>query len=137
MAQLNIAHAGTSNMSENVSSYSVPAVNTDAATGLNETEYMWDKWSQYLGYYKKIPELKRAINAKAVWTVGKGWKTPDTETEITLEHIKGYGEDTFNTIIKNMIVTMHINGDAFAEIMRDEKSGRIINLKPLDPGTMK
>lgn len=136
MAQLNINNAATGNAETSVKNYSVPTINTDAANGLQETEYIWDKWSSYLGYYKKIPELKRAIDAKAVWTLGKGWKA-DIPTTVVLEHISGYGPETFNTILKNMLVTMHINGDAFAEVIRDEKTGELINLKPLDPGTIK
>lgn len=135
MAQLNINKAEIGNAESNVSNYSVPAINTDAASGLEETEFMWNNWSRYLGYYKKIPELKRAIDAKAVWTLGKGYKA-DIPTTVLLDHVIGYGEDTFNTVLKNMLVTMHINGDAFAEIVRAE-NGTLINVKPLDPGTMK
>ena len=47
----------------------------------------------------------------------------------------GFGVDTFNTILENMIRTYHISGDSFAEIIRDD-DGQLINLKALDPGTI-
>jgi len=145
MPEFNLDRATESNP-DNISDYSVDAQQTEGATGQDETEFMWENWSTYYGYYKKIPELKRAINAKAVWTVGKGYKAgetvndvflPNSATQVTLNNITGYGEDTFNQILKNMIITMHINGDAFCEIIRDEDSGLLLNLKPLDPGSMK
>ena len=36
-----------------------------------------------------------------------------------------------------MIVTRRINGDAYSEIVRDEKTEMLTNLKPLNPGNMK
>ncbi|KKL90860.1 hypothetical protein LCGC14_1900450, partial [marine sediment metagenome] len=108
---------------------------TDGATDQKETAWINDKWAQYLGYYKKIPELKRAIDAKATWTIGKGFKADD-ETTLILDTIKGWGKDTFNTILENMIRTYNIGGDAFCEIIRDDEDN-LINLKPLDPATIK
>ena len=84
----------------------------------------------------KINNRKQAIDAKAIWTVGKGFKSPDQETEIILDSIIGWGTDTFDTIIKNMIIVRQICGDAYAEVIRKE-NGRLLNLKPLDPSSMK
>lgn len=141
MPTLNISSSTTSDMTNTVTDYSVGAMNTDAAGNQEETSYINTKWSQYLGYYKQIPELKRAIDARALWTLGRGFKAGPRETAI-LEMIEGWGIDTFNTILKNMIITAQINGDAFCEIMRakpkkDEQQGMLINLKPLDPGSIK
>ena len=113
--------------------YSVAPVTTDAATGNGETRYDIKDWSKFLGYYKKIPELAAAIDAKATWTVGKGF-TSDEPTEMLLSAIKGLGNDTFNTLLENMIRTYHIAGDAFAEIIREDDV--LINIKTLDPGVM-
>lgn len=136
MPDTNISKATVSNMTDNVSDYSVAAMNTEGATGAKETEYMITKWPNWFGYYKKIPELKKAIDALATWTVGKGFTAGPEETVI-LEHITGWGEDTFNSVAWNLFVTKKIAGDSFAEIIRDEKSGELINLKPLDPGSIK
>lgn len=71
------------------------------------------KYSQYLGYYKDIPELAAVIDAKATWTVGKGFKA-DEKTTMELSKIKGFGKDTFNTILENMARTKEIGGDSYA-----------------------
>jgi hypothetical protein len=113
--------------------FSVDGKQTDAAVGTDETEWSNEKASQYLGYYKSIPELKMAIDAKATWTIGKGFKS-NPLTTLTLSTIKGFGKDTFNSILENMVREYHIYGDAFAEIIRDDD--KIVNLKPLDPGTI-
>lgn len=136
MPDTNISKATASDMTNKVTDYSVGAKSTDAATGQKETEYMNSKASQYLGYYKTIPELKKAIDALATYTCGKGWTTDD-RTNIILGHITGWGEDTFNSISWNLFVQKKVYGDAFAEIIRSEKTGELINLKPLDPSAMK
>lgn len=137
MPQTNIGSATSSNMTNGVDDITVDARNTDGVTGQDETEWTNSFWSQYFGYYKTIPEVKTAIDMRAIWTLGKGYTTANPETQVILDHISGAGHDTFNGILKNMIVTRRIGGDSFAEIVRDENSGTLLNLKPLDPGTMK
>lgn len=133
---LNISKATISDLTGKVKDYEVESVVTDAATGQKETEFQHTKWSTYLGYYKKIPELKTAINGFSTWVLGKGFTTDDY-TDIILGHIKGWGEDTFNSILWNMFVTQKIIGDAFAEIIRSPETGELINLKSLDPSIIK
>lgn len=138
MAQYQVGRTDTTNMTDNVPNYSVAAVSPDSATGLNETEWINTKASQYFGYYKKIPELHAAISAFATWIVGKGYQAANPETKVILDHITGWGEDTFNSIIWNLMVQKKVYGDAFAEIIRaDNKEKTILNLKPLDPAKMK
>jgi hypothetical protein len=137
MATYQVGRTETTDMTNNVTNYSVAAVNPDSATGQTETEWMNTKASQYLGYYKKIPELHAAITAFATWIVGKGYKTLDAETQAVLDHINGWGEDTFNSIIWNLMIQKKVYGDAFAEIIRDKETGTLINLKPLDPAKIK
>jgi len=108
---------------------------TDAAGDQKETTYQNANWSQQLGYYKKIPELQKAIQALAIWTVGKGY-TADARTQVILDNIRGWGEDTFNSIMTNMLVAKKIGGDAFCEIIRNPNTGTLINMKPLDPGSI-
>jgi len=132
---LKIASAATSNMTDHVADVTVDSRHTEGTQGTDETEWQNSKWPQYFGYYKEIPEVKTAIDMRAIWTLGKGYKA-DPRTTVILDHISGWGMDTFNSILKNMIVTRRIGGDAFAEIIRDEKTRVIINLKPLDPGSI-
>ncbi len=111
--------------------YSVDSQSLDSPSTHNETFYLNNKWEQQLGYFNQIAELTATINAKATWTIGKGFKA-DEITTMLLDTIKGNGMDTFNTILENMIRTYYIGGDAFAEIIRDDE-GNLINLKPLSP----
>lgn len=113
--------------------YSVPPVSTDGPTG-KKTEYTNTRWEQQLGYYKTIPELKTDIDAFVTWTIGKGFKA-DEITTLHLMTIRGNGRETFNRILENMSKVAKIGGDSYAEIIRDN-DGRLINLKPLDPGTI-
>ena len=135
MPETKIGSAVASDLSNAQSDFSVDTVSTDGPVDQKETTWTNEKWSQYLGYYKKIPEVAATINAKATWTVGKGVKA-DPDTTFILDQIKGWGKDTFNTILENAIRVSHIGGDAFLEIIRDDE-GNLINLKPLDPGTIR
>lgn len=136
MSQMNAANTQTTDMSNVVTNYAVPALNTDGPQNQEETEWMNTKWAQQLGYYKTIPEIQKAVDALALWAVGKGF-TADPETKVILENIIGNGADTINTILKNLVVTCQISGDAYLEIIRDPNVGELINLKPIDPGSMK
>lgn len=134
--ETNIGNTTITDMTNVVKDYSVTAQNTDGVSEQKETEWTFQNWSQNLGYYKKIPELQKAIGALAVWSVGKGF-TANIRTSVLLENIKGWGEDTFESIMWNLLVTKKICGDAFAEVIRNKETGTLINLKPLDPGSMK
>ena len=135
MTENRIDSAVASDLTGAITDYSVDAQSTDGASGVAETTYTNSNFEQQFGYFNKIPELNASINAKATWTIGKGFKA-DPETTFILESIKGFGKDTFNTILENMIRTYYIGGDAYAEIIRDDE-GNLINLKPLDTGVIK
>jgi len=132
MPQTDIASSERSSTSDFVD-YSVP---TEVTDGVLQTEFKWSNadWSEWFGYYKNIPELQTAVDAKANWTIGAGF-TADEPTTMLLMSFKGHGKDTFNTIISNMVRTYTIAGDAFAEIIRDSDDV-LVNLKPLDPSSI-
>lgn len=134
MPETNINSAVSSNLTTAMTDFSVDKQSTDGLSSSGETTWTNAKWSQYLGYYKEIPELNGVIDARGIWTVGKGY-TSDAATEMLLDTFKGWGNDTFNGILENMIRTMWIGGDAFAEIIRDDE-GILINLKSLDPSSI-
>jgi len=116
-----------------IKDYSVAAGKIDDPGAQDET--YWDNlyFNEYLGYYQTIPELKKAIDTYATWVLGQGY-TADSLTKVLLDNLKGWGEDSFLSILWNLIVTKKFNGDAFAEIIRaDNKTKTIINLKPLNP----
>lgn len=135
MPQTRINSAVASDLTNSILDYSVAQITTDAATGQEETDWINDKWETQLGFYKTIPELRAVIDAKATWTIGKGIKA-DPDTIMKLDQIKGWGKDTFNTILENAIRVYYIGGDFFAEIIKDKKED-LLNLKPLDPSTIK
>lgn len=134
MAYVELDSARKGAQADVITDYSVDSVTPDSATGEKETEYLNANAAQQLGYYKTIPELKMAIDAKATWTIGKGI-TAESGDELVLLEIKGFGKDTFNSIMENIIREYHIYGDAFAEIIREGET--LVNLKPLNPATIK
>ena len=134
MPDTNISNASYGNLTNTGTDWSITNVSQDGPADQEETVYTNSNFTKYMGYYKTIPELCMAIDAKATWTIGKGI-IADPETTFILDTIKGFGKDTFNTIIENAIRTYHIGGDAFLEIIRDE-DGKLINLKPLDPASI-
>ena len=134
MPQTNIGSAEVSDVGGVIVDYSVASEVTDGADGQVEFRWQMTEWSEWLGYYKTIPELQTAIDAKATWTMGAGFEA-DEMTELLLSNITGNGKDSFNGIISNMIRTYTIGGDTFAEIIRDG-DGLFVNLKPLDPSSI-
>ncbi len=118
-------------MTNVVKDIEVDSQQLDSTSDQGETTWTQSDWPEYYGFYRDIPELTAAIDAMATWTVGKGFQA-DPVTTLILDTIRGWGKDTFNTILENLVRTMLIGGDAFAEIIRDDQEN-IINLKPLNP----
>ena len=133
MPDTDIGSASASDLNNAETSFSVNSETTDATAG-SEFRWQMENWAENLGYYKLIPELQIAIDAKANWTIGAGYEA-EPEVELQLLTIKGNGKDSFNSILANQIRTYTIGGDSFAEIIRD-KNGIIINLKSLDPSSI-
>ena len=139
MVATDIGTSEASDMETSDPDFSVNMEQTDAHGDQKETFWTNTNWAQWLGYYKtkdqSTPDLNGVINTIATYTIGKGF-TADDKTMQILEKINGMGKDTFDTIMENMIVTGEIGGDSYAEIIRN-RSGKLINLKPLDPGVMR
>ena len=120
--------------SAEITDYSISAVDTGGPTGHGKTTYINSDWGKQLASYREHPEIAKVIDALGIWIIGKGLKT-DPETQFLCDSIRGNGNDTFNTIIRNQFVVSEIGGDSYAEIIRDDK-GNLINVKPLDPGSI-
>ena len=135
MPETDIGNAEVGNQAGTETLFSVDPVSTDGPLDQDETEYINFNWTKQLGFYKKIPELKSAIDAKTKWTIGKGF-TSNEITEMAFLSINGHGKDSFNSILKNQDKVMEIGGDSYAEIIRDEDT-KLINLKPLNPEFIK
>jgi len=136
-SSLDIGEAVRSGM-EDWTNESLPdSMDTDQVGELDETTYMNDKWQEQWGYFNTHPELKSAVLMKAIWMVGKGYTSPITKHEVILSLIRGTGKSTFRDILYNMTVVMLVGRDSYAEIIKDEKSGTLLNLKVLNTGSMR
>ena len=135
MADRRFTNEVLSTLDESLSTVSDPSQEVDRASqDTKETTYVNSNWATYNGFYRQYPEVKAAVDKLALWTVGKGYKS-NKVTETKLAKIKGFGKDSFNSIMENMVKVKKINGDSFAEIIKDSR-GRLINLKPLNPGVI-
>lgn len=137
MSELSINSTQASNMTDNVEDYEIETKSTDGISGTDETEYVNTNFTRWFGIYKNIPEVKIAMDMRAIWTVGKEIETDNPRTQLILEQISGCGIDTFRDILKNMIVMRRVGGDAFAEIIRDPDTNVLMNIKPLDPASIR
>lgn len=136
MPEYNIGSTTLSDMTNAVSDVTIDSAHTDGVANQEETEWTNSNWNAQLGIYKTIPEFKIALDMRAIWTIGDVIEA-DPETTVLLEHLTGWGRSTFRESLKNMIVTKRLGEDAYAEIIRDEETGDIINLKVLDTGSIK
>ena len=136
MAELNLNNSSTTTLNDDVADYSVASQTPDEeSAGQGETWYDFPDSDQYLGYYKDIPELKKAVDSLATWTVGKGYVGNNAITS-SISNWRGLGKDSVQQILWNLQVMKKVMGDSFAEIIRNDK-GTIINLKPLSTGNMR
>jgi hypothetical protein len=135
MATFGLSNTATGNMTNTVTDITISSKNLDAATGVKESQWQNSLFPTYWGYFNQIPELKSALLMKATWIVGKGY-TCDAETQVITDHITGWGKDTFKDILFNQYLMMRLAGDSFAEVIK-AKDGTLLNLKPLDPGSIK
>ena len=137
MPDTDIGSAVASDLTNVMKDFSVDSASTDGPTDSKETTWMDENWNKYFGYYtgEEISEITSVIDALATWTVGKGF-IADEETTMLLDTIKGFGFDTFNSIIENAMRTMQIGGNFYAEIIRDDEEN-LINLKVLNPEVMR
>ncbi len=108
---------------------------TDGAAEQKETFWHNTHFMEWYGNYKNVAKVKIPINAYATWIVGQGWTASTRDTPV-LEDINGWGEDSFTSILWNMLVIKKVNGDAYAEKIRNDDTGEILNLKTLDPATI-
>ena len=113
----------------------------DRAGNLTDVKWVNTNWTKYNAYYKNHSSAKSTINKLKMWTVGKGF-TADKKTTDILDKIRGWGKDTIDGVLQNQIGVRHVNGDSYAEIITPNEEplkpdgSNLLNLKPLNPGTM-
>jgi hypothetical protein len=121
----------------NPTEFSVDAKQTDGISASGETFWYFTDWTKWYGYYNEIAELKKAIQTSATWVLGQGYEVNNARDKVILDHMAGAGEDSFLSIMWNMLVVKKINGDSFSEIIRDPNTKMLLNLKPLSPDRIK
>lgn len=127
--QSDITQTTQTDMANKVTDYSLDTYSPDVAADQKETNYTNTNYHTQLGVFKNSPHFHRAVTALVTWSAGRGYET-DTSTKVLLENIIGWGEDTFDSIMMAMLILKKVTGDAFAEIIRNDK-GSLINLKVL------
>jgi hypothetical protein len=131
--EFNPSNITTTNMKTNVGNITVNPISPEGAQAQDETTYINHNFTQYFAYYKKVAEVKSATDMMTHWVIGDGYISGDARTKVLLGHITGWGTDTFDDILENLDKISRINGDSFAEIIRDEKTNLLLNLKVLNP----
>lgn len=134
MPNIDVGTTTTSSLDGNITDVTVDSQTPDS-TGAQSQKITWQfpDANQQLGYYNSIPELKSALHVLAQRVCGLGYET-DSVTSLILEGIRGYGKDTFSSIMMQLVIEKKVFGDSFAEIIR--KDGQVINLKKLYTGDM-
>jgi len=136
MPETDVGQLTTTLLKSGVPDFKVSPKTIDEAGIQPETFWENPNWSTYLGYLKTIPEYRNAVRALAIWACGKGWECPLNEHTVILERIRGWGEDSFDSIVQDMIVVKKTNGDAYLEIIRND-NGTLLNLKKLNPSKIR
>lgn len=128
----------TETITNTIGDFNVQAKKIDGAVDNKETYWYFTEWPERNGYYSSIAEYNSSVNTYATWVLGQGF-TADNRTQALLEGAAmiGLGEDSIHSILWNMLVVKKVNGDAFAEIVRNKETGTLLNIKPLDPGRMR
>jgi len=110
-------------------------------TKITSQKIEYDRWN---GFFREIPELQAVVDRLGTWVIYGGddsdpkaeditFKTPADEKRF--KSFVGYGKDTPKGILYNLFRQGKICGNTVGEIIRGKKKG-VINLKPLDPGTI-
>lgn len=120
--------AGEEPWNKNLDQFTFDSKDTEANSYIPD----WTKWH---GIYRTIPEARSTIDTWCDWVVGKKL-IMDSKTKKIVDRIRGNGKDTMRLILKNILRKSCICGDGFGDINKD-KAGRLINLKPLNPGTIR
>lgn len=136
MVDLDADNATTTNLTANLDDWSVASHSLETENADGETVIYFPDATTNQGYFKTIPEFRRAIRALTTYTVGLGYTTESSRDEIILENIIGRGDDTFQSIISSMQDLKKVVGDSFAEIIRND-NGEIFNLKPIGAERMR
>ena len=139
---MNVKNTSTSSgLDQAIEVQTTDSQEVDRASEKTEVKWVNTNWTKYNGYYKTHLSVKSVMNKLGMWTTGKGF-TADDRTKKILGNIIGWGKETFDLVIDNQVKIEHVNGDSYAEIITPEgeelaeDGNNLINLKPLNPGSI-
>ncbi len=134
MAELNLNKATTVGLI-GVPNFIMDAKVLDADNVEAETTHYFENATTDLGYYANDPIVFSAANGLATWAFSLGWTAEDDNTIQEFKHVTGRGNDTFANLMWNHEVMKLIVGDAFMEIIWEDKDNKkaISNLVPISP----
>ncbi len=118
-----------------VTDFKIDDYTPDVVGDQKETIWVNDNYHKQLGVFKNVPHYHRASTALTTWATGQGYTT-DNATQAILDNIRGWGNESFDEIIMGLQTLKKVNGDAYAEIIRND-SGTLINLKKLGGDTIR
>jgi len=127
----------TSTITNTAENFEVDSRQLEGISGHGETVWSNSNFAENWDYYDSIPEINKSIHSYVTFIVGQGFTADSARDKVILDHIKGAGEETFNSIMWNAKVMSKINGCSYVEIIRDPKSKILINLKALSPRNMR
>lgn len=133
MGELNPSSATTTNLKGTVPDFIIQSKALDAKNASGETFYYFADATENYGYYLGVDGVFNAANALATWTTHRGYTCDNAAMKIQLEHVRGMGNDSFVSIMWNHVVVKLVCGDAFAEVRRDDKTRKILNIIPISP----
>ena len=141
MTNTNFSKTTTTDLQSGVPDYAQDSKETDGNFTQKENKWINPDAAKYYGFYYGVGEYRAALNAFATWAVGQGYTADNARDKVILDHVRGWGEDTFLSILWNMIVVKKFNGDSYSEVIREKGDKAkitdvIINIKPLDPRRM-
>lgn len=109
MADLDIGQTTTTDLKGTVKDVTVDSAVPDA---LGLRKWTYPDAPTHLGYYKSIPEINSALRALGIYVCGQGWESETHQAE--LEGLTGWGEDSFQSISKSLVIEKKVFGDSFA-----------------------
>ena len=127
--------AGYQDLTKFKDSWVVEDETLDGISDKDEISWTNPNFSTWLGYYMNVPEYGAAIDKFVTWIMGRGYEA-NKKVDKAVSRVRGSGNDDFLTVLENQIKVALIAGDSFAEIVRDF-AGRLTNIKPLNPSTIK
>lgn len=137
MATQELNRATTTDFTNAVPDFIVQSMALDIANSDgSETFIYYAKAVENFGYYFNHPQVASPINSLCTWGFGQGYSTTDPEMAVILAKIDGNGKETFGSIIWNHENVKLGNGDAFADIIRNDNE-TLVNMINISPERVK